>query len=298
MSIIQINHLTKYYGKNRGVEDLSLEVKEGDIYGFIGPNGAGKSTTIRTLLNFIFPDQGEVKIFDKDVVKHSKTIRKEIGYLPSEVYYYNNIQVKELLDYAASLKGKVSKVYMQELVDALDLDVTKKFNQLSFGNKKKVGIVQAMMSQPRLLILDEPTNGLDPLVQKTLMKMLKEQNKLGTTIFFSSHTLSVVQQMCNQIGIVKEGRMLEVETYESLREKRFKQVAIETKEPIEQKILKVRGINDLHIEGCKAQFYFNGQIEKLLHHLNDIQVVDCSIKEPDLEEMFMHFYEKETNHES
>lgn len=296
MAIINLEQLTKYYGKNRGVEKLSLEVLEGDIFGFIGPNGAGKSTTIRLMMNFIHPSAGKMSIFDKDVLKDSVEIRKRMGYLPSEVYYYDTIKVEELLNYSAKLKGVTDFSYAQSLIDAFELDVNKKFGQLSFGNKKKVGVVQAMMHKPDLLILDEPTNGLDPLVQKTLLELLREVNKKGTTVFFSSHTLSVVQKMCNRIGIIKDGRMLQTETYDSLKTRKIKKVIMEADDIPSSLIEHTEQLIERH---GHYEFYYTGELSKLFSILNEMNIKDFTMHEPDLEELFMHFYmDKEVSDES
>jgi ABC-2 type transport system ATP-binding protein len=241
------------------------------------------------MMNFIFPDSGQAQIFGKDVVKDSVAIRKEIGYLPSEVYYYDTIRVEELLEYSAKLKGVKDLSYVKELVSAFDLDVKKKFGQLSFGNKKKVGVIQALMHKPKLLILDEPTNGLDPLVQKTLMEMLREANKNGSTIFFSSHTLSVVQKMCNKIGIIKDGRILEVETFETIKDKRIKKVSMEI-ERLPDFIKSSDMVENLIVKDHLAEFYFRGQVNTLFDALKDTEIKDFSMQEPELEELFMHFY--------
>jgi ABC-2 type transport system ATP-binding protein len=293
MSIIKLNELTKFYGKNRGIDNLSLEVFEGDIFGFIGPNGAGKSTTIRLMMNFIYPTSGTLEIMGQDATKSSDLIRCEIGYLPSEVYYYETIKVDELLRYSAKLKGVKDYNRVKKLIDAFELDTTKKFGQLSFGNKKKVGIVQAMMHNPKLLILDEPTNGFDPLVQKTLLELLREENKKGTTVFFSSHTLSVVQKMCNRIGIIKEGEMLEVETYDSIREKKLKKIIMETDEILPVQFFDENNIENLIRRDKVLEFYYKGDINMLFKKFGGITVRDFTMQEPELEEIFMHFYMKE-----
>jgi ABC-2 type transport system ATP-binding protein len=293
MSIIKLNELTKFYGKNKGIENLSLEVFEGDIFGFIGPNGAGKSTTIRLMMNFIYPTSGALELMGEDVTKSSDLIRREIGYLPSEVYYYDTIKVDELLRYSAKLKGVKDYNQVNKLIDAFELETNKKFGQLSFGNKKKVGIVQAMMHNPKLLILDEPTNGLDPLVQKTLLELLREGNKKGTTVFFSSHTLSVVQKMCNRIGIIKDGEMLEVETYDSIREKRLKKIIMETDEILPVQFFDENNIENLIRRDKVLEFYYKGDINMLFKKFGGITVTDFTMQEPELEEIFMHFYMKE-----
>lgn len=290
MSVIELGNLTKYYGKNRGIEDLTLEVNEGDIFGFIGPNGAGKSTTIRLLMNFIFPTSGLIKVFDQDVIKAATTLKKEIGYVPSEVHFYETLKVDDLLNYAANLKGVTDPNRIKYLMQAFELDGSRKFGELSLGNKKKVSIVQALMHQPKLLILDEPTDGLDPLVQKTLLELLKEENKKGATVFFSSHTLSVVQKMCNRIGIIKEGKIIKTETYESIKENHIKKVCFEADQILDAAQLKGITLENLVISENSAEFYYKGNINQLFAELSHITIRDFSMSDPDLEEIFMHFY--------
>ena len=187
MNVIEINNLSKYYGKSRGIEDVSFKVEEGEIFGFIGPNGAGKSTTIRTLLSLIYPSSGSATIFGKDCIKFAPEIAKEIGYLPSEVFYYDKMKVMDLLNYSASFYKKDCSKRIKYLAEVMDLDLKKKIEDLSFGNKKKVGIVQALLHEPKLIILDEPTSGLDPLMQQKFFALLLEENKKGATILLSSH---------------------------------------------------------------------------------------------------------------
>ncbi len=245
------------------------------------------------MMNFIYPTSGALELMGEDVTKSSDLIRREIGYLPSEVYYYDTIKVDELLRYSAKLKGVKDYNQVKKLIDAFELETTKKFGQLSFGNKKKVGIVQAMMHNPKLLILDEPTNGLDPLVQKTLLELLREGNKKGTTVFFSSHTLSVVQKMCNRIGIIKDGEMLEVETYDSIREKRLKKIIMETDEILPVQFFDENNIENLIRRDKVLEFYYKGDINMLFKKFGGITVTDFTMQEPELEEIFMHFYMKE-----
>ena len=194
-NVIEINKLSKYYGKHRGIEDVSFSVAEGEIFGFIGPNGAGKSTTIRTLLALIHPTSGSATIFGKDCIKEAPSIAQDIGYLPSETFFYEGMTVKELLDYTAKLYRKNCSNRIKELSERLKLDTSRKIRDLSFGNKKKVGIVAGLLHSPKLIILDEPTSGLDPLMQETFFGILKEENEKGATILFSSHILSEVQKM-------------------------------------------------------------------------------------------------------
>ena len=226
MRIIEVNHLTKYYGKSRGIVDVSFNVEEGEIFGFIGPNGAGKSTTIRLFLSLIYPTKGEAKIFGKDCIKFGPELRQEIGYLPSEVFYYEGMKVLDLLKYSASFYKKDCTQRLHELADLMELDLKRKINDLSYGNKKKVGIVQGLLHQPKLIVLDEPTAGLDPLMQHKFFNLIREENKRGATVFFSSHILGEVQRMCNRVAIIKEGRVINIQDIKSLQKDNYKKVRI------------------------------------------------------------------------
>lgn len=210
MNAIEIKNLTKVYGKNRGIQDINISVKEGEIYGFIGPNGAGKSTTIKTLLNFIYPTSGEALIFGMDSVKESEKIKEYIGYVPSEVRYYDDVKVKDIIKYAQSFYPKSNKEYVDRICNELELDMNKKMGELSLGNKKKVAIAQSLINNPKLLILDEPTNGLDPLMQKKLFNILIEEKEKGNTVFLSSHNLVEVQNLCDRVCVIKEGKIVDI----------------------------------------------------------------------------------------
>lgn len=291
MSVIEIHNLTKYYKKNKGIENVSFEVKEGEIFGFIGPNGAGKSTAIRTLLNLIYPTSGSAKIFGKDIVKDTKEIRKQIGYLPSEVHYYDDMRAKDLLNYSASFYNYDYKKRMIELAERLNLDLNKKIEDLSFGNRKKVGIIQALLHEPKLLILDEPTSGLDPLMQNTFFDLLREEREKGATIFFSSHYLGEVQKMCDRVAIIKDGELIKVESIEELTKKQFKNVSIilENEQNVD---LNIKGIITHEQNGRTLKLLYNGHSKDLIASLHELSFQDVLIEEPSLEEVFMHYYEK------
>jgi ABC-2 type transport system ATP-binding protein len=281
------------YGKSRGITDISFHVEEGEIFGFIGPNGAGKSTTIRTLLSLIYPTSGSATIFGKDCVQFAPEIKKEIGYLPSEVFYYDNMKVKDLLKYSASFYKKVCSKRIKELAEIMDLDLNKKIDDLSLGNKKKVGIVQGLLHEPKLIILDEPTSGLDPLMQQKFFELLEEENKKGATILFSSHILSEVQRLCNRVAIIKEGKIVTVEKISTLQENNYKKFKIETKTTLDQDYFKISGVNNLEVKDNVSSFLFRGNINAVMKKIAEIEITNLWIEEPDLEEIFMHYYEKE-----
>jgi len=295
MHAIEINNLTKVYGNSRGITDISFSIEEGEIFGFIGPNGAGKSTTIRTLLSLIYPTSGSAKIFGKDCIEFAPEIKKEIGYLPSEVFYYDNMKVIDLLKYSASFYKKDCTKRMKELAEIMDLDLTKKIDDLSLGNKKKVGIVQGLLHEPKLIILDEPTSGLDPLMQQRFFELLEEENKKGATILFSSHILSEVQRLCNRVAIIKEGKVVTVEKISTLKENNYKRFKIETDDIVDQNFFQMIGVNNLEVKGNEVSFLFKGNINSVLKKIAEIDISNLWIEEPDLEEIFMHYYEKEND---
>lgn len=293
MNIIEVKNLSKFYGRSRGIIGVDFNVKEGEVFGFIGPNGAGKSTTIRTLLNLIHPTSGSAKIFDKDTVKEYSEILKNIGYVPGEVYYYEDMRVIDLLNYSASFYKKDCSKRIKELSKLFDLNLKQKIETLSFGNKKKVGIVQALIHNPRLLILDEPTSGLDPLVQKKFYDLLKEENKKGVTIFFSSHVLSEVQKICDRVAIIKEGRIVKIEDMSSITSNNYKKIKIDTDDKFSKKDFNIKGINNLVINDKEISFIYKGDINIIINKLKDIKLSNISIIDPDLEEIFMHYYSKD-----
>lgn len=300
MYAIETQGLTKYYGKARGVIDLNLMIEPGEIFGFIGPNGAGKSTTIRTLLGLIFPTSGSGRIFGLDIVKDTKEIKKQVGFMPSEVQYYEKMDVHELLRYSANFYGTDCESRIKELAEALSLDLDRKIIDLSRGNQKKVSILQSLIHEPGLLILDEPTSGLDPLMQAKFFDILKKENSEGTTIFFSSHTLSEVQKMCRRVGIIKEGKIIAVEDIESLRKKQLRKIQVEFDHPVKSDEIDCPGVIALKTDKNNLNFMFSGQMNDLLNALAGKSIEDLIIEEPTLEEIFMHYYseEKEQNQKS
>jgi ABC-2 type transport system ATP-binding protein len=290
MSIIEVKNLTKYYGKARGIVDVSFDVKEGEIFGFIGPNGAGKSTTIRLLLSLIHPTSGSGKIFGKDVVAHGPEIRRDIGYLPSEVYYYEGMKVKDLLKYSASFYDGDCTQRIHELSEIMELEMNRRISDLSYGNKKKVGIVQGLLHSPKLLFLDEPTAGLDPLMQRKFFNLIREENTRGVTVFFSSHILGEVQRLCNRVGIIREGKVVEISDIRTLQKNNYKKVHLNA-EGLKPADFKLAGVTNLQADNGTLYFFFKGNINVILKKLSSLKLVDVSIEEPTLEEIFMHYYE-------
>lgn len=293
MNVIEIKNLTKSYGKSRGIVDVSFNVEEGEIFGFIGPNGAGKSTTIRTLLSLIYPTSGSATIFGKDCIKYAPEIAKEVGYLPSEVFYYDKMKIIDLLKYSASFYKKDCSKRINELAEIMDLDLNKRIDDLSFGTKKKVGIVQGLLHEPKLIILDEPTSGLDPLMQQKFFDLLLEENEKGATILLSSHILSEVQRLCNRVAIIKDGKIIRIEKISDLTEHNYKKFKLELKQDINKDYFQIVGINNLEIESKKVSFLFKGNINLMMKRLAYIEMTNILIEEPSLEEIFLHYYEKE-----
>jgi ABC-2 type transport system ATP-binding protein len=293
MNVIEVKNLTKNYGKARGITDVSFNVEQGEIFGFIGPNGAGKSTTIRTLLSLIYPTSGSAAIFGKDCIEFGPEIRKEIGYLPSEVFYYDNMKVIDLLKYSASFYNKDCSKRIKELAEVMDLDLNKKIDDLSFGNKKKVGIVQGLLHEPKLIILDEPTSGLDPLMQQKFFDLLEVENKKGATIFLSSHILSEVERLCNRVAIIKEGKIIKLEKISTLKENKYKKFIIETTTTLDKNYFKISGATEIEVNNNITSFLFKGNINSIMKKIAEIEITNLWIEEPDLEEIFMHYYEKE-----
>jgi len=290
MSVINISKLTKYYGKARGIENVSFDVKEGEIFGFIGPNGAGKSTTIRLLLGLIYPTEGEATIFGQDVVSSGPEIRKRIGYLPSEVFYYDSMKVIDLLNYSASFFEGDFTDRIQELAEYMELDLTRKIDDLSYGNKKKVGIVQGLLHKPELIILDEPTSGLDPLMQQKFFTLLEKERNDGATILFSSHILSEVQRLCDRVAIIKDGEIIRIESVNDLNDNNYKKVRVVSNENLSE-LVSVEGVTNFTSKENASSFFYNGDINIIIDTLKSHKLDDLIIAEPTLEEIFMHYYE-------
>jgi ABC-2 type transport system ATP-binding protein len=290
MSVIEVSHLTKYYGKSRGIIDVTFKEEEGEIFGFIGPNGAGKSTTIRLLLSLIHPTSGIAKVFGQDVTVHGPEIRRDIGYLPSEVYYYEGMKVVDLLKYSASFYDCDCTQRMKELSELMELEMNRRISDLSYGNKKKVGIVQGLLHSPKLLFLDEPTAGLDPLMQRKFFDLIRKENARGVTVFFSSHILGEVQRLCNRVGIIREGKIVEISDIRTLQQNNYKKIRV-IAEGLKPADFKLTGATNVQSDNGTVSFFFKGDINTVLKKIGAQRVEDVIIEEPTLEEIFMHYYE-------
>jgi ABC-2 type transport system ATP-binding protein len=292
VNAIEIKNLTKVYGKNRGIQDINISIKEGEIYGFIGPNGAGKSTTIKTLLNFIYPTSGEALIFGMDSVKESEKIKEHIGYVPSEVRYYDDVKVKDIIKYAQSFYPKSNKEYIDRICNELELDMNKKMGELSLGNKKKVAIAQSLINNPKLLILDEPTNGLDPLMQKKLFKILIEEKEKGNTVFLSSHNLVEVQNLCDRVCVIKEGKIVDIIEIEKSKTELKLKVTLSSSDITDDIIL---NLSDKIVDknGNLYTFIYSKNIDSLVKELANYKIDELLIEKENLEDTFLNYYEND-----
>lgn len=289
MSIIEARELTKYYGKSRGIDKLNLKVEQGEFFGFIGPNGAGKSTTIRTLLGLIFPTSGEAEIFGKNIA-HSRTeILSDIGYMPSEAVFYSGMRVGDIISLSAKMRKKNCEAEAKRLCARLELDIAKRVDELSLGNRKKVSIVCALQHRPSLCILDEPTSGLDPLMQKEFFDLLKEHHNNGAAIFLSSHILSEIQKNCSRAAIIKDGRIIAQDSVENLSKTNAKRVVMHGVTAVPDGLF----AKSVNVGSDSVSFLYSGDIKKLLSSAASLPISDLTITEPTLEEIFMHYYEKD-----
>jgi ABC-2 type transport system ATP-binding protein len=289
MNAIQTSHLTKYYGKARGITDISLSVREGAFFGFIGPNGAGKSTLIRTLLGLITPTSGTATVFGNNTSAARNELLKSIGYLPSETHFYDGMTVANTIAFSARLRGLDCTAEAKLLCDRLDLDPTKKVDALSLGNRKKVGIVCALQHRPRLYVLDEPTSGLDPLVKKEFYSILEERNAEGATVFLSSHVLSEIERYCTDAAIIREGRLLVSDSVQNLSHTGVKRVTLRGAQGLPD----IPQIRNVRTEGDSVSFLYEGASTALLSILSTLAPNDFNVSDPDLDEIFLHYYEKE-----
>lgn len=292
---IRTNGLTKHYGKVEALNDLDLEIRRGEVFGFLGPNGAGKTTTIRTLMDEIRPTRGSATILGMDTHTESVRIRRSIGYLPGDLAMYPDLTGMDTVSYFANLRGGVDRAYVGELAERLDADLSKKVGDLSSGNRQKVGLIQAFMSRPDVLILDEPSTGLDPLIQRELQKMMREVVSEDRTVFLSSHTLSEVQRVADRVGIIRHGYLIALESVDELRAKAMRQVQLELGQSADAAVFEtVEGVSDVRVQNRHVVMTFGGDMGALLRAIQDrYDIVDISTQSADLEEIFLTFYEDE-----
>ena len=291
--MIKTKELTKYYGRTRGIDGLDLSVAAGEFFGFIGPNGAGKSTTIRTLLGLLRPTRGSATVFGLDVTSRGTEIRRRLGYIPAEVGFYDGMTGEAMLRFAARMH-RVEPAWGRELAARMDLDLQRKADELSTGNRKKLAIVLALQHRPELVILDEPSAGLDPLMQGVLFDLLRQEHRRGATVFFSSHVLDEVQRMCRRVAIVRNGRIVEVAEIETLRQRHLKRVRVVFPGEPPARALTIEGVTNLAVDDGSARFDFTGPPQELLAALASHGIVDISIEDPTLDDVFLHYYGSDT----
>jgi ABC-2 type transport system ATP-binding protein len=286
LNVIETNNLTKYYGKIKGVEDLTFSVKKGEIFGFLGPNGAGKTTTIRTLLGYLYPTRGYATIFGKNIEDNIVEIKREVAYIPGDLDIYGHLTGKEFLDYFASLRNR-EMTLLDELLDIFSVPLERKLKGYSKGMKQKIGIVQAFMDDPEMVIMDEPTSGLDPLIQQKFYDFLIKQKKRGKTMFLSSHILSEVDRVCDRVGIIKDGNLIALEDVEALKRKRGKIIRLKIKEKPDT----FKGPKDMKIKEGWIEFIAMDNIDALIKKLASYTILDLVINDFSLEDIFIHYYE-------
>ncbi|MGI9647874.1 MAG: ABC transporter ATP-binding protein [Acidimicrobiia bacterium] len=292
---IQTEGLTKHYGETRALVNLDLQIQTGEIFGFLGPNGAGKTTAIRTILDEIRPTAGRASILGMDTHQSSVEIRRHIGYVPGDLAMYPNLTGRDTLTYFANLRGGVDWDFVDQLADRLDADLDKKVGDLSSGNRQKVGLIQAFMNRPAVLIMDEPSSGLDPLVQREFQAMMGEVAAEGRTVFLSSHTLSEVQRAADRVGIIRHGRLIAVEAVAGLRSKAIRKVDLFFDDPVDGAVFApLPGVREVAVSDHHVTLSFDGQMETLLKVVTDrYHLLDITTHEADLEEIFLTYYRDE-----
>ena len=286
--VIELKNLKKYYGKSRGIEAVSMKINKGDIYGFIGPNGSGKSTTIRTIMGLINKTSGSIFINGEELDINNEEIKRNIGYLPSEIHLYEDMTIKELFDYHESFYKENLQKRKNELVKLLKIDINKKIGDLSLGNQKKVGIVLALMHEPKILILDEPTSGLDPIMQNTFHDILKKEKEKGTTILYSSHILNEVSNICDRVGFIKDGKIIKEDTINNIKRDNYTYLKIKSEEI--DKIKKELNLKVYKENEKEIIFINNLKPNDLIKKLSKYDIDYLTIEEISLEDLFINYY--------
>jgi ABC-2 type transport system ATP-binding protein len=295
--VIRTEALTKFYGRSRGVVDLDLTVRPGEVFGFLGPNGAGKTTTIRLLLDFIRPTRGRVEVLGMDSRRQSVEVRRRVGYLPGELVLYENLTGHELLTYLDNLRGRTGLRHARWLAERLDLDLSRHIRALSKGNKQKLGVVQALMHRPELLIMDEPTGGLDPLVQQEFNRLVREATAEGATFFLSSHILSEVEHLADRVGIVREGRLVLVEEVDALKARALRRLELDFARPLPAGAFEgLPGVRELTVDGCVVRCAVEGSVDALVKEAARHELLNLVSHEPDLEEIFLAYFREDEPH--
>ena len=289
--VIHTEGLTKFYGKHRGIIDISLDVRQGEVFGYLGPNGAGKTTTIRTMLNFIHPTRGQASIFHFDIKRDSIQARRRIGYLPGELELYDNLTGGEFLQYSGHLRSGVEWGYVEQLAQRMECELSQRIGTLSHGNKQKIGLIQAFMHQPQLLILDEPTNGLDPLMQQEFYRLIAEVKAEGRTVFISSHIMPEVERVCDRVAIIREGRLITVEDVDTLKARALRHLEVHFAKPVPpEEFTKIDGVRDIIIDNDTLRCTVTGALDAFVKRAAQYEVVNLISQEPNLEEIFLTYY--------
>ena len=293
-TVIHTEGLTKYYGKHRGMIDINLDVQQGEVFGYLGPNGAGKTTTIRTLLNLIRPTHGKALIFGLDILRKGLQARRRIGYLPGELRLYDNLTGAEMLRYLGSLRSGVDWAYVEGLAARFDCDLHTPIRSLSHGNRQKIGLIQAFMNTPDLLILDEPTIGLDPLMQQEFYRLVDEARTRGHTVFLSSHIRPEVERVCDRVAIIREGRLVTVEDMDNLKARSIRRIEIHFAGPVSpETFTEISGVKDVRVHDSVLTCTVVGQLDALVKAASQATVVNIISHEPSLEEIFLDYYNEE-----
>ena len=293
-SVVHAVGLTKFYGRQRGLLDLDLDVLSGEVFGYLGPNGAGKTTTIRLLLDYIRPTRGSVTVLGLDAHHGSRAIRRRVGYLPGDLRLYDSLSGRELVSYFSALRGGVSRERVAALAERLDCDLSREIRTLSTGNRQKLGLVQAFMSDPELLVLDEPTNGLDPLVQQAFYGLVTEARGAGRTVFLSSHVLPEVERVCDRVGILREGRLVAVERIADLRGRAMRRLEIEFGRDVPLAAFAgVAGVRDVAVDANVLRCTVIGSMDPVVKAASAFEIRTLTSSEPGLEEVFLAFYGEE-----
>ena len=295
--VIQTDNLTKYYRQTRGIEEVNLQVEEGEVFGFLGPNGAGKTTTIRLALDAIRPTRGSIQVLGLDARRNARQIHRQIGYMPAELALYDGLSGSEMLRYSANLRGGINWRFVEELAERLKCSLSQPIHSLSTGNKHKVGLIHALMHKPALLILDEPTSGLDPLVQQEFHQLLAEVRAEGRTVFLSSHILPEVERVCDRVGIIREGRLVAVEKVETLKASALRQLELHFAAPVPQDAFAgLAGVRDVAVENAVVRCTVTGTVDAVIKVAAQYEVVNVISHEPSLEEVFLAYYSGDENH--